>query len=195
MKQIAVDVDVNRVIEAARRSFAETPNDILRRILLGRSEPPAAPQAPVAPSDAPPSDASPPDAPLVAVTELDLPRFGQRAMGHWQARVADAVVGASSLREAYCRLLVLAHQHDPAFLGRFARLGSKARRFIARNPTDLYLKSPHLAKDHAVELVPGLFVDTNLSETQIAQRARAAARELGLHYGKDAWIREAMRTI
>lgn len=194
MKQIAVDLDVNRVIEAARQSFAETPNDILRRILLGRSEMVPALLTPASlpvPSPTPPATG----APLVAVTELDMPQFGKRTMGHWQAKVADSVVAASSLREAYCRFLVLAHQHDPAFLDRFSGLGSKARRYVARSPVDLYLKSPHLAKDHAVELLPGLYADTNLSESQIAKRARVAARELGLFYGTEAWIREATRAI
>ncbi len=180
MKKIEVDVDVNRVIEGARRSFAETPNDILRRLLL---------------ESAPAAEGLAPEAPLVAVGELELPRFGERIMGHWQAKIGEAVVSATSLRDAYCRFIILAHQHDQEFLERFAKLKSRARRYVARNPNDLYLNSPHLAKNHAVEILPGTFIDSNLSESQIAQRARAAARELGLAYGKDAWIREETRTI
>lgn len=180
MKQIAVDVDVNRAIEAERRTFAESPNDILRRILLGQA-------AAVKPNTAP--------APMVAVSELDMPRFGARMMGHWQAKLADAVVSASSLKEAYCRFIVLANQHDREFLERFALLKGKTRRYIARRPEDLYLKSPHLAKDYAVALVPGWYIDSNLSESQISQRVGEAARELGLVYGKDAWVRDATRTI
>ena len=180
MKQIAVDVDVNRAIEAERRTFAESPNDILRRILLGQASAVAANTAPV---------------PIVAVSELDLPRFGTRLMGHWQAKIGESVVAASSLKEVYCRFVVLASQHDREFLQRFALLKGKTRRYVAHRPEDLYIKSPHLAKDHAAALAPGWYIDTNLSETQIAQRARAAARELGLQYGKDAWIREATRTI
>ncbi len=180
LRQILVDLDVNRAIEANRQSFSESENDILRRMVLKASEA---------------ANVTVPVAALVPVTDLDPPQFGSRKMGHWQAGLLGKVVAATSLKDAYCKYVLLAHQHDGGFLGRYAKLKGKTRRFVARVPQSLYLKSPHLAKDHAIELIPGWFVDGNLSESQIGQRVRAAARELGIAYGKDAWIREATRTI
>lgn len=60
---------------------------------------------------------------------------------------------------------------------------------------DLYLSSPHLAAKYAIELVPGWFVDGNLSEEQVGKRARAAALAIGLTYGTDVWIKDRGRTI
>ena len=39
MKQISIDVEVNRVIEANRNAFSESENDILRRLLLLQAVP------------------------------------------------------------------------------------------------------------------------------------------------------------
>lgn len=179
-RQIGIDVDINRVIEASRLSFAETENDILRRLLL-QAEQTCLPGTPAMP--------------LVSVTELDPPQFGSRNTGFWQAGLKGNVLAATSLKDAYCKFVLLAHRQDKLFFRRFAKLQARTRKYVAEDPRALYLKSPHLAKDHAVELTPGWFIDCNLSESQIGQRARAASRELGIQYGKEAWIREAARTI
>lgn len=172
MKQIGVDVDVNRVIEANRQSFAETENDILRRLLLDRKQ-----------------------GGLAKVTVEDAPQFGARQRGNWQVAVGRKIVGGTSLKDAYCKLLMLGHEQDPRFLARMAQEKGRTRRFVAARPEALYPASPHLAKDHALELVPGWFADTNLSETQVSHRARTAARVLGMAYGKEVWLRENGRTI
>jgi negative regulator of replication initiation len=175
--QVPIDLEVNRVIEANRQSFGESKNDILRRLLLTGAHANAATEA------------------YLTVTEIDPPRFGSRTMGHWQSGFGGEIMAATSLKDAYCKFLLMAHKHDASFLGRFAKLKAKTRMFVARDPKALYLKSPHLAADYATELTPGWFVDTNLSEAQIGQRIREASRELGLTYGKDCWVREATRTI
>lgn len=176
MKQISIDVDVNRAIELNRVSLSERENDILRRMLIGGQSLAASPA-------------------ISPVTELDPQRFGSRQRGMWQAKLGDEVVGATSLKDAYCNLLKLAHQKDPEFLERLSSYKGKSRRYVARIASDLYGKSPHLAKNHALQLVPGWFVDTNLSESQVAQRAKAAAYVSQLAYGQDVWIKERGRTI
>lgn len=176
MKEIVIDVDVNRVIEANRVSFAEKENDILRRLLLER------PISVDGPS-------------ISAVTQLESPSFGSRQRGIWQVRLGDEVVAASNLKDAYCNLLRLGHERDALFLDRFSTYKAKTRRYVARRGVDLYLSSPHLAAKYAIELVPGWFVDGNLSEEQVGKRARAAALAIGLTYGTDVWIKDRGRTI
>jgi AraC-like DNA-binding protein len=177
LKRIGIDLDVNRVIEAHRRSFEESENDILRRLLL--------------------ADATEVDATngLSLVTDLDVASFGMRNRGFWQVAWDSKVVGATSLKDAYCQLLVMANTAVPNLLDRLASERARSRRYVARQPGDLYLSSPHLAKDHAIEVVPGWFVDLNLSEAQVAKRARVAARLAGLAYGSAVWIRNSGRTI
>jgi hypothetical protein len=176
MKQIQIDIEVSRVIEANRGSFSEKENDILRRLLLTA---PARQKAPV----------------IVAVTQMDAPQFGSRSRGHWQVKLGTEIVAATSLKDAYCNLIRLAHEHDTGFLDRFSQQKAKTRYFVARRPEALYISSPHLAKDHALELVKGWFVDTNLSESQVSLRIRVAAREAGFAYGNDVWVKDRGRLI
>ena len=179
MKEILIDVDVNRVIEANRISFAEKENDILFRLLV---EPPTSKSTASAGA-------------ISLVTQLEVPTFGARRRDHWQVKFREEVVSGTNLKDAYCKLLRLAHLNDNQFLERFSAHKAKSRRYAARRGEALYLSSPHLAKQHAIELVPGWFVDGNLSETQVGKRARAAATTAGLAYGSDVWIRDGGRTI
>lgn len=176
LKQISIDVDVNRVIESNRISLAERENDILRRMLLDSVKAPSSPT-------------------ILPVTNIDPQNFGLRQRSQWQVMVESEVVGAGSLKDAYCKFLTLALERDPSFLSVFSSYKGKSRRYVAQEAISLYLKSPHLARQHALELVPGWFVDTNLSESQVGQRARAAALASGLAYGQEAWIKERGRTI
>lgn len=176
MKEILIDVEVNRVIEASRRSFAESENEILRRLLI------ELPQQPGSPA-------------IVAVTQIEVPNFGSRGRGRWQVKFGEEAVSATNLKDAYCNLLRLADQRDKQFLQTFSAYKARTRRYVARNGRDLYLSAPHLAQQHAIELVPGWFVDGNLSTEQVAKRARAAALAAALFYGTDVWIKDGGRTI
>jgi negative regulator of replication initiation len=180
MKQIMIDVEVNGIIEANRTSFSERENDILRRLLLKTQVVPAKRK---------------PQTPMVAATEVQTAQFGSRTMGQWQVKFGEVVLPASSLKEAYCNLLLIAHRSDTHFLERYSKLQSKARRYVARSGPSLYLNSPHLAKDHAAPLADGWFVDTNLSEGQVHMRVRSATKEAGLVYGRDVWIKQGDRLI
>jgi negative regulator of replication initiation len=176
LKQIAIDVDVNRAIENQRRSFSESENDILRRILL-----------PITPETRPPRPkATAPDTASAIVT---------RSRGQWTVEILGERRPAANLQDAYRRLLLHFHARRPDFLQKFSLEKGRSRRFVARKPSDLYLKSPHLASDHAKELTPGWYFDTNLSMEQVASRARVAARLCGLHYGTDVRILENLREI
>ena len=169
LKQIGIDVDVHRAIEAQRLSFAEAENDILRRILLT------------------PRERSSP-APKTRISET-------RQRGDWAIRLGNETYDAANLKDAYCGLLRRLAAKYPAFITDFARQSSRSRAFVARVPDQLYKNSPHLAKDHAQKLIDGWFVDTNLSESQVSQRVRAAAVTANLVYGKDVSIAESGRTI
>ena len=163
LKQIGIDVDLNGVIESNRRSFSETENDILRRLLLGAK----ALSAPAVPNG--------------SETETS----AVRARGRWTVVRGQNRVAAANLKEAYRQALLLLHEEFPDFLERFSEEEARARRFVAKSPVDVYLKSPALARHHAKPLADGWFFDTNLSTDQVARRVRIAARICGLHYGSD----------
>jgi len=175
LKQVGIDVDVHRAIEQARLSFAESENDILRRLLLGerqtRSLPPARRGT-------------------IASRETV-----ERSRGLWSVEVKGQRSPAANMKDAYRQLLLKLDELSPNFIERFAVERARSRKFVAREPSDLYDSSPHLAKDHAQLLKDGWYFDTNLSTEQVASRAKIAARIAGLSYGRDVKLLENLRTI
>ena len=172
LKQIGIDVDVNGAIEQARLSFAESENEILRRLLLK-------PRAVRAVIDA----------------QAPTPQRQPRTRGLWTVELSGKRESAANLKDAYRLLLQRLAERFPDFLERFSHEKARSRRFVARNPLHLYGNAPHLVGKHAKPLVDGWFFDTNLSTVQVAQRVRIAARLCGLLYGKDLRILDDLREI
>jgi negative regulator of replication initiation len=173
--QVGIDEEVRRLIERHRLSLTESENDILRRVL------PRVPPAPPLPG-ALAAAASPP------------PR-GTRRRGQWTVEVQGERIAVANLKAAYRALLEILHSRHPDFLAAFAEEKGRRRLFVARTPAQLYPASPHLAKRHAAPLASGWYFDTNVSTTQVARRARVAARLCGLRYGADVRILENLREI
>ena len=176
MKQVGIDVDANRMIEQHRRSFAESTNDILRRI-LPLVPPSADPPVPSATHSVPP------------------PPAGTRVRGQWTVEVLGDRIPAANLKSAYRSLLEALSNREAGFMARFSEEKGRSRRFVARTPEQLYAASPHLARRHAERLADGWYFDTNLSTAQVATRAKIAARICGLRYGADVRILENLREI
>jgi hypothetical protein len=172
MKQISIDVDVDKAIYANRLTLSESENDILRRMLLSPIPPKL--QRRVAP--------------------IIEPRESKRR-GKWAVHLLGEEHKAANMKDAYCTILRLLADLDAQFLPRFSMFKSSSRRFIAKEAISLYMKSPHLAEDFASKLVDGWFVDTNVSEQQVAKRVRVAAEAAGLRYGVDVKVSEEGRTI
>jgi hypothetical protein len=175
---IAIDVDVHRIIEASRKSFGESKNDILRRLLL---------------PDRPKTRRS-----LIRTrSRRRSPMRGtvNRARGLWSVEVNGERVAATNMKDAYRLLLLQLEDFAPGFLERFSVEGNGRRRFVARSAAALYASSPHLARDHARHLTDDWFFDTNLSTEQVARRARVAARVAGLAYGRNVRLLDNLREI
>jgi hypothetical protein len=169
LKQIGIDVDVHRAIEGGRRTFSESENDILRRLL-----------SIVQSQQAQPSFSS------VSI---------ERSRGNWTVRIDGAASSAKNLKDAYCQFIAGLATRSPEFLIDFSQEKSRARKFVARRPDELYQNSPHLAADHAVEFLPGWYIDTNLSEEQVTRRIKVAARIAGLTYGPKTSILSGLKQL
>lgn len=175
LKQIGIDVEVNGVIERSRRSFSESENDILRRLLLDR-----------------PTEIATKSIRTRASSEAQGP---SRRRGLWSVEFQGDRHSAPNLKGAYEKLLLLLSEAFPRFLEDFSQEQARSRRFVARNPAHLYLASPELADEFAKPLRDGWFFDTNLSAEQVAKRVRAAARVCGLLYGRDMKILNGLQQI
>ncbi|MFM9977941.1 MAG: hypothetical protein ACKVOP_07855, partial [Sphingomonadaceae bacterium] len=95
-----------------------------------------------------------------------------------------------NLRDAYLVILAALVRHRASLFQLLLAEGTKGRRWIAATPGALFVTSPHLAHEHAHEIAPGWFVDTNLSRAQIIARLTTAARLAGCDYGEDVRIVE-----
>ena len=74
---------------------------------------------------------------------------------------------------------------DPHFLVRLAEIQTRARRIVAQNPSDLYLRKPELAEKFAARLTGQWWVDTNLSRQQCESRLQTACKVARLNFGSD----------
>lgn len=170
-RRIEIDLDVHRAIERRRSSVTESENDILRRVLAGGSR----------------------RGRQVAAAVGATPG-ARRARGSWSVELGGRRLPAANLKDAYRQLLCALAAAHPHFLEAFALEKERRRRFVAERPADLYGLSRHLAR-HAQRLADGWYYDTNLSEAQVAKRARIAARLCGLFYGQDVRILDNLREI
>lgn len=186
LRQIGVGREILEAIERERRSFGESENDILRRLLVpalgdrGSRGRDAAEPGRRAPEPADPLAAGP---------------RGTRRRGLWSVELGGRRLAAENLKQAYRILLCALDAVHPDFLEAFARERDRARRFVARDPAALYGRSPHLAPRHAQPLVGGWYFDSNVSATQVARRVRIAARLCGLLYGQDVRILDNLREL
>ena len=98
---------------------------------------------------------------------------------------------ALNLRNAYLVALTALVRHKASLLVLLAHEGTPKRRWVATTAEDLYAGSPHLAEQHAHQIAPAWFVDTNVSHARIVTRLCVAARLAGLRYGQDVAVVDA----
>lgn len=94
---------------------------------------------------------------------------------------------ARSAREVLESVFETLSKRDASILDRFAALPKhgRTRRYLARNPHDLYPGRPDLARDHSVQLSSGWWLSTNHSRASIERIILMACDVAHLRYGKD----------
>lgn len=172
-KLIAIGIEVHQRIEAHRTSFAETPNDILMKILGLMPLHPTTSGA-VAIKDAP--------------TKV-------HPGGFWASRLEGHESRFGTMFEAYKNLLQSLAGRNPSFLDNFAMQGTWARKFVAKSPEALYKASPKLAQQFGLPLCDGWYFDSNLSKQQVRSRLETAAQLADLVYGRDIAVLEGDQPI
>lgn len=97
---------------------------------------------------------------------------------------------AHSAREILERVFEVLAERDPIILERFAALPKhgRTRRYLARNPDDLYPGRADLARDHSILLSSGWWLSTNHSRATIERIIKMACDVAHLEYGIDLQI-------
>ncbi len=166
LAQIEVSLATFKAIEAARLSFTESHDDIVRRMLATKRSRDAQPMREIA-RNTPPA---------------------QRKRGNIAVDLFGRSVPVANLKAGYIAALNSLVRHKPSLFELLAHEGTKRRRWIARQATGLYPESPHLARDHALAITGDWFIDTNLSRAQIDQRLETACQLAGYRYQDDVKI-------
>jgi hypothetical protein len=164
--EIAISLATYKAIEAARVSLTESHDDIIRRIFnRGRMR--------------------------QIQMQRDISRAAppvQRRRGNISISLFGRDVPVANLKYAYVAALQSLAKHKPSLFEHLAQEGTARRRWAGRSASELFLGSPHLARDHAHAVSPGWFIDTNVSRAQIDARLEKACRIAGYRFGEDILI-------
>ncbi len=157
MKQIDVDLDVHKAIEARRLSFGETENQILRRVFeIGM---PA----------------------TVSVRGVEPRERPSRRGGNYKSKLFGKEITSGSLKEVLKAAMLGIESQNPGFL---EKLGGhrtvRGRRIVARKPEELYPGKPQLVENCAERLDSKWWFDTNVSFNQTRRYLRAIADIAGI---------------
>jgi hypothetical protein len=166
MAQISVSLSTWKALEAQRLSFQEDHDAIIRRVLVTKKA-----------------------NPLRAALRPDLPV--QRRRGNLLVEVAGRTTPVANLKDGYITILSQLVKIRPSLFQQLLKEGSQRRRWIATRAEALFPLSPHLSRDHAHQIAPTWFVDTNLSKAQIDTRLLKACEIAGLGFGKNVQILNA----
>ena len=164
---VEIDVEVHKAIESRRTSFSETPNEILRSV-LGLNK----------------------VATIVPIVVQNIPDEYERltrsrSVGPYNFTIEGQFFSEGGLTDAYLKCLNIIASNHPEFLAKFSQMNSRARRYIAKNPVELYKNSPHLVDQHAKRFIGDWWIDTNLSQDQVVTRLEDAAQCASLVFGVD----------
>ena len=168
LTNISLSLATYKAIEAQRLSFGESHDAIIRRALADRSGRRGQTAGRVA---------------LLA-------RGTPRRRGRVRVVLFDREQHVLNLRDAYLVIVMTLVRHKACLLQLLANEGSERRRWVARSPEALFVTAPHLAAEHAHQLSPEWFIDTNVSRAQIVKRLTVAARLAGHVFGENVQIIE-----
>jgi len=156
MKQIEIDLDVNRAIENARIGFDESHNQILRRLLAIDGRPARQPGATPAIARAP------------------------RSSGAYSTVLGNMPIEANSLKELLRRVILKGDRMKPGLIEELAGLPTARGRYVvARTREGLYPRTPQLV-DYAEALRQGWWYDSNVGRGQVLAYFRVVAGLLRL---------------
>jgi hypothetical protein len=168
LQPVTISLATYKAIEAQRLSFSESHDAIIRRALSERT-----------------SKRRP-----AAGRSMELIRGAGRRRGNCRIIVLGKAEAVMNLKDAYLTILTALVRHKASLFQLLAFEGTERRRWVAPSAEALFMTSPHLAADHAHEIAPNWFVDTNVSRAQIISRLTVACRLAGYNYGQDVTVLE-----
>ena len=168
LQPVSISLATYKAIEAQRLTFSESHDSIIRRALSERT-----------------SKRRP-----VVARSMDAIRGAGRRRGNVKVILFGRAQSVMNLKDAYLVILTALVRHRASLFQLLAVEGTERRRWIAASAESLFVTSPHLSSDHAHEIAPNWFVDTNVSRAQIISRLTSACLLAGVRFGEDISIIE-----
>ena len=168
LQAVTISLATYKAIEAQRLTFTESHDSIIRRALSDRTSR----RRTVSERTARPT------------------RGVARRRGNARVVLFGRSQSVMNLKDAYLVILTALVRHKASLFQLLAVEGTERRRWISPSAEALFVTSPHLAPDHAHEIAPNWFVDTNVSRVQIISRLTAACQLAGVRYGEQVSIIE-----
>jgi hypothetical protein len=168
LQSVAISLATYKAIEAQRLSFTESHDAIIRRALAERSMRRIS----------------------TANRMAQISRGQPRRRGNTRVRLFGHVQDVMNLKDAYLVILSALVRRKSSLFALLAAEGSARRRWVGPNAEALFVTAPHLATQHAHEIAPNWFIDTNVSRAQIIARLTVAARLADCRFGEDIAILE-----
>jgi predicted type IV restriction endonuclease len=123
-------------------------------------------------------------------TRNPLPKRHEPFASPFAFRMLGVEVPCRNAREVMTSAIEALAERDPTFLDRFVSLPrhGRTRRYIARQPGDLYPGRQDLAEEHSFKLRSGYWIGTNISRHQVEAILEMACEVAGLRYGTDLTV-------
>jgi hypothetical protein len=168
IQAVSISLATYKAIESQRLSFTESHDAIIRRALSERTS-----------------------RRRTASERADRTTRGvARRRGNARVILFGRSQPVMNLKDAYLVILTALVRHKASLFQLLAVEGTERRRWIAASADALFVTSPHLASDHAHEIAPNWFVDTNVSRAQIIARLTTACQLAGVRYSEQVAIVE-----
>lgn len=120
-----------------------------------------------------------PEPPLTADSKRSKPVPHDTSL---QAEILGQQIQGATLADLFARCVDAIHDLDPSAIERLSEKKTHARRYVARRPDDIHLKSPHL---ETIETSSGWWISANVSEQQVTTAMRLLAEASHLTFGED----------
>jgi predicted type IV restriction endonuclease len=97
---------------------------------------------------------------------------------------------ARNARDVLVKVFLKLNEQDPTFLERFASLPrhGRTRRYLAKNPNELYPNRPDLVQHHSIEFKNGWWLGVNVSKNTIEKIIKMACEVAKIEYGTEFTI-------
>lgn len=121
-------------------------------------------------------------APSAAPAQAKSPAVSTLPRGKYAAEFLGITVATRTLPEVFARIVDMTAIAAPEALERLARVRTRERRFISRDPQEIHLGNRHLP---VMQTTSGWWISKNTGQEDLKRALRALCQTSGIDFGTD----------